>query len=146
MGVWTDQVHHFDRSSNWKELRTILLALERHSSSNALRGLLVFYFTDNMVSYHILRSGSSTNPDLNSLIRYITLLELNMGCRLEVVHVPGDVMISQGTDYLSRGLWASQEHLRLPPEEETSRLFRALPSPPSYSVLPSPPSPNMHHP
>ena len=135
MGVWTDQVHHFDRSSNWKELRTILLALERHSSSNALRGRLVFYFTDNMVSYHILRSGSSTSPALHSLIRDIKLLELNMGCRLEVVHVPGDVMICQGTDGLSRGLWASRDHLRLPPEEETARLFRALPFSPELLSL-----------
>ena len=37
MGVWTDQVHHFDRSSNWKELRTIFLDLERHASSNVLQ-------------------------------------------------------------------------------------------------------------
>ena len=127
MGVWTYQVHHFDRSSNWKELRTILLALERHSSSYALHGRLVFYFTDNMVSYHILRSGSSSSPSLHGLIRDIKLLELRLECRLEVVHVPGDVMIWQGTDGLSRGLWASRDQLRLPPEEETARLFRALP-------------------
>ena len=127
MGVWTKEVHHFDRSSNWKELRTILLALERQATSTSLQGRLVFYFTDNMVSYHIMRSGSSSSPTLHDLVREIKLLELKIGCRLEVVHVPGDIMISQGTDGLSRGLWASRDQLRLPPEEETARLFRPLP-------------------
>ena len=101
MGVWTDQNHYFHHSSNWKELRTILLALERHLLSNALRGRQMFCFTENMVSYHILCSCSSTSLALHALIRVIKLLEFRLGCRLEVVHFPGNIMIWQGTDGLS---------------------------------------------
>ena len=34
-------------------------------------------------------------------------LEEELGCHLDVVHVPGTLMIGQSTDGLSRGLWAS---------------------------------------
>jgi hypothetical protein len=44
---------------------------------------------------------------LHSLVRSITNLEVLLGCRLEVIHVPGTMMIRQGTDGLSRGVWMS---------------------------------------
>jgi hypothetical protein len=28
-----------------------------------------------------------------------------LGCRLEVIHVPGTTMMTQGTDGLNRGIW-----------------------------------------
>jgi hypothetical protein len=34
-------------------------------------------------------------------------LELALVCRLEVIHVPGTTTIPQGTDGLSRGVWAN---------------------------------------
>ena len=37
-------------------------------------------------------------------------MELELGCSLQVVHVPGIVMIGQGTDGLSRGVWATALH------------------------------------
>jgi hypothetical protein len=39
------------------------------------------------------------------LIEEISLLELVLQCQLQVVHVPEIVMIQQGTDRLSRGVW-----------------------------------------
>ncbi|CAJ1966080.1 unnamed protein product [Cylindrotheca closterium] len=41
----------------------------------------------------------------DTLIGEIRLLELELDCMLQVVHVPGLVLISQGTDGLSRGVW-----------------------------------------
>jgi hypothetical protein len=64
----------------------------------------MFYFTDNLVTYYIVRSGSSSSSELHKLIQEIKRLELLLECRVEVVHVPGTMMIDQGTGGLSRGL------------------------------------------
>jgi hypothetical protein len=42
---------------------------------------------------------------MHKLIEKIFLLELELGCSLQVIHVSGTIMISQGTDGLSRGIW-----------------------------------------
>lgn len=44
------------------------------------------------------------------LILNIRLLELQLGCQLEVIHVPGVTMIHQGTDGFSRGVLPSYFH------------------------------------
>jgi hypothetical protein len=94
-------------SSNWKELSTLQLTLEclLQEDPAALQGTTVFYFTDNSAVYWILASGSSKSPKLHQLIKSIRILELCLGCHLQVVHVPGLLMIPQGTDGLSRGIW-----------------------------------------
>jgi hypothetical protein len=69
-----------------------------------LQGLTLFSFTDNLVTYYIVQSGSSLSSELHKLIREIKRLELLLGCRVEVVHVPCTMMIDQGTDGCSRGL------------------------------------------
>ena len=74
----------------------------------------MFYFTDNEVTYHIVNSGSSTEPHLHLLIVQIKLMELQLGCHLVVIHVPGVLMIEQGTDGLSRGVWISPLQKRIP--------------------------------
>jgi hypothetical protein len=82
-------------------MRTLLTALEllEHDPVRkaACKGTTVFYFTDNSVTYFAVSSGSSTSPHLQDLVRRIKLLELTPGCLLEVVHVPGVVVIDQGT-------------------------------------------------
>jgi hypothetical protein len=70
----------------------------------------MFYFTDNLVSYYVLTSGSSTFPGLHTLILQIKTLVLQLQCHLVVIHAPGVVMIQQGTDGLSRGVWATSLH------------------------------------
>jgi hypothetical protein len=107
-GTWSLEVVHFD--SNWKELRTILKTIERMAigvDAANLRGATLFYFTDNMVSYYVVQNGSSSNSELHRLIRSIKTYEVQLGCRIKVIHVPGVAMIDQGTDGLSRGLWMS---------------------------------------
>jgi hypothetical protein len=105
MGTWAAHVAHFD--SNWRELRTLLWTLEQLSGATnhggealpisslaekpdpargTLDGGTLFYFTDNMmVTYYIVHN------------RKIKIIELRLGCRLEPIHVPGRLMIVQGT-------------------------------------------------
>jgi hypothetical protein len=68
---------------------------------------MVFYFTDNEVTYNICNKGSSKTLSLHLLVQQLKALELALGCCLEVIHVPGTTTITQGTDGLSRGIWAN---------------------------------------
>ena len=103
MGTWTQQVHSF--SSNWKELRTLAHTLERELGGRGhLWDATLFYFTDNLVTYYIVSGGSSSSPELQKLLRRLKYLELVLGLRLEVVHIPGKHMIAQRTAGLSRGV------------------------------------------
>ena len=122
MGQWSPTVYHF--SSNWKELKTLLLTLQqlRNQTGTTLRGATVFYFTDNSASYYIVSGGSSTSPGLHQLVEQIQLLILDMEIILEAVHVPGVVMITQGTDGLSRGVWLSSLH----PERNQLEITQAV--------------------
>jgi hypothetical protein len=87
-GKWTPAVFHF--SSNWKELSTLKLSLLQIRDDNleAVCGTTVFYFTNNSTTYWISSSGSSTSPALHRLIKDIRLLELELSCTLQVIHVP----------------------------------------------------------
>jgi hypothetical protein len=127
-GAWSPAVFHF--TSNWKELRTILLSLQQIAAKPELRlaahSTTLFYFTDNMVSYYIAAGGCSSEPQLHLLIRQIKLLEFELDLDLRVIHVPGVVMILQGSDGLSRGVWMSRFH-RLPNQLElTASVFNPL--------------------
>ena len=103
-GIWTPTVISY--TSNWKEMRTLLRTLEYEVSTDSKRvtGRRVLYFTDNMVTYDVFRKGTSTSLPLWTLLLKIKLLELQLHCVLQVIHVPGTTMISQGTDGLSRGV------------------------------------------
>lgn len=125
MGTWTPQVHRF--SSNWRELRTLYETLSREVSGTRLRHSTVFYFTDNMVSYYIMQSGSSTSPELHKLILQVKRLELVLQCHLEVIHVPGDLMIREGADGLSRGLWLTGYRMRGTSLMESGRVLDPVP-------------------
>jgi hypothetical protein len=54
MGAWNGAIHSF--TSNWRELGTVVETLKREEVvSNKLRGRMVFYFTDNEVTYNICK-------------------------------------------------------------------------------------------
>jgi hypothetical protein len=74
MGVWDVAVR--PHSSNWKELRTLKATLERALTHRASRivGATFFYFTDNMVTYYVVSSGSSTSKSLHKLVEDIKIL------------------------------------------------------------------------
>jgi hypothetical protein len=87
----------------------------------------VFYFTDNSTTYWIAASGSSRHAELHALIVEIKLLEQKLECSLEVVHVPGLLMITQGTDGLSRGVWMSALHNPVNQQYLTECVFALAP-------------------
>jgi hypothetical protein len=125
MGTWRSHVHSF--TSNWRELRTLVHTLEREVGGNGrLRGSTLFYFTDNLVTYYIVTGGSSTSPELQKLLRRLKYLELSLGIRLEVVHIPGKHMIEQRTDGLSQGLRLAGGGFKRSPRAETQRIFEGV--------------------
>jgi hypothetical protein len=106
MGAWNGTGHSF--TFNWRELRTVVETLKREEVLfNKLRGRMVFYFIDNEATYSICKKGSSKTLSLHHLVQQLKVLELALGCRLEVIHVPGTTMITHGTNGLSRGMWAN---------------------------------------
>jgi hypothetical protein len=126
MGTWRTCVHSF--SSNWKELRTLVHTLERELDlGGRLFQATLFYFTDNLVSYYIVSSGSSGSPELQKLVWRLKHLELLLSLRLEVVHVPGTHMIDQRTDGLSRGIRLAGGHFQCSPSAEVRRIFEGVP-------------------
>ena len=104
----------------------VLLQLRDYGGAS-VRGTTIFYFTDNSTTYWIAAGGSSKSPGLHSLLEEIRLIELELGCTLQVVHVPGVVMITQGTDGLSRGVWATALHDWVDQGSLTEAVFAPLP-------------------
>ena len=133
MGQWAPVVFAF--SSNWKELKTLELTLVQleQADPKAVYATTVFYFTDNSTVYWVMASGSSKSPGLHALVERIHRLEIRLGCNLQVVHVPGLLMIRQGTDGLSRGVWATTLH----DLDDATRLNTAVfePLPPDYGLV-----------
>ena len=122
MGTW--QMKAALESSNWKEAMTVLHSLRQERGLGRAKGATIFYITDNLVSYYIINGGSSRSPKLHSIVTEIKDTVAELGCGLEVVHAPGTLMIKQGTDGLSRGLWMAPER-RTPGMNQL--LFEAVP-------------------
>jgi hypothetical protein len=73
MGAWNGAIHSF--TSNWRELRTVVETLKREEVIlNKLRGIMVFYFTDNEVTYNICKKGSSKTLSLHLLVQQLKAL------------------------------------------------------------------------
>ena len=126
-GKWSPFVYQF--SSNWKELYTLLLTLQQVAEEDpaSVRHTTLFYFTDNSATYWIASSGSIGSPSLHRLITEIKRLVFLLDCRLQVVHVPGYLMIAQGTDGLSRGLWMRSYHGLMSEAALLAGIFAPLP-------------------
>jgi hypothetical protein len=127
MGTWVPIVSHFD--SNWRELRTLLWTVERLAKGDLekLLGGTMFYFTDNLVTYYVVQNGSSSSPELHQLVRNLKGLKVEIQCRIEVVHVPGKLMIAAGPDGLSRGVWLSPDRMLRSTVEESRISLEAVP-------------------
>jgi hypothetical protein len=78
-----------------------------------------------MVAYDVVRKGTSRSPKLRVLVLELKRLELLHGCHLEVSHVPGDALIDEGTDGLSRGVWNTR--LQVAQEFLMAELFEPFP-------------------
>ncbi|CAJ1948036.1 unnamed protein product [Cylindrotheca closterium] len=126
-GKWVPLAYEFP--SVWKVLATLketLLQIKESPKAESVRHTTVLYFTDNSGVYWIATTGSSRSPGLHKLIGEIRLLELELDCMLQVVHVPGLVLISQGTDGLSRGVWMTPFHPNMSSSELNKAIFEPL--------------------
>lgn len=127
LAKWSPIVYKF--SSNWKELRTLLLTMQRlqKEHSHVVANTTIFYFTDNSTAYWIAAAGSSKWEKLHALIMEIKTIEQSLRCSLQVIHVPGLLMIQQGTDNLSRGVWMSPLDHMVDQHAYTKAIFDPLP-------------------
>jgi hypothetical protein len=100
-GVWRRDADH--TSSNYKELRNLVEALEGGLATAELSDSEVFIFTDNSTVEGAFYKGHSNSKLLFDLILRLRQIEMSGTMRLHVVHVSGSRMIQQGTDGLSRG-------------------------------------------
>jgi hypothetical protein len=109
--VWDVPVMRMKRSSTWKEVSTLHLALQRAKAQHArVDGCTFFYFTDNIFTYFRVMKGASRAPGLQEVVEDIKNLEAELNCHLEVIHIPGTAIIIQSTDGLSRDICYSPLH------------------------------------
>ena len=100
-GIWDKQSS--ERSSNFRELCNLRDTMRHMHSEGLLNGLEIFMFTDNSTAEAAFYKGSSTSELLHSLVAELRTIELDAGCKLNIIHVSGDRMKNQGSDGLSRG-------------------------------------------
>jgi hypothetical protein len=92
-----------------------------------VRGMILFYFTGNLTVYSAVNKDASASPELQKLIFWIKLTELQLGCLLETIHVPGAVMIIEGTGGLSQCAWGSPLHQAVYQVLRTAHVFDPAP-------------------
>jgi hypothetical protein len=92
-----------ERSSNYRELRNLVEAIEQVFKDGLLNHCELFMFTDNSTAEAAYFKGTSSSRDLFDLVLRLRAIEMTGLCMLHVVHVAGTRMIWQGTDGLSRG-------------------------------------------
>ena len=102
IGTWG--VDEECESSNYKELRNTVDAIERHAEEGKLTDSMLFFCTDNSTVENALYHGrSKTSRLLHELVVRMKLLEAKYGFQLLVIHISGERMKAQGTDGVSRG-------------------------------------------
>ena len=100
-GQWTSSIS--EASSNYRELRNLVEALEKHVREGKLRDCEVFLLTDNLVAENAFYKGTSSSETLFNLVLRLRKLELEGGIILHMIHVPGKRMTASGVDALSSG-------------------------------------------
>ena len=101
-GIW-DYTVSTECSSNYRELRNLVEAVEESARRGELNDCEVWLFTDNFVSERAFYKGSSKNRDLHSLVLRLRKIEMQIGMSLHIIHISGKRMILSGVDGLSRG-------------------------------------------
>ncbi len=100
-GQWCSE--DSEESSNWRELKNLVDALEGWIQSHELRRSQLFLFTDNSTAESAYWKGTSRSKKLCNLVLRMKCIALWGDLDLHVIHVSGKRMKDQGTDGLSRG-------------------------------------------
>jgi hypothetical protein len=102
IGTWGEKEE--GKSSNYKELRKTVDAIERHGEEGKLSDSMIFFCTDNSTVKNALYHGrSKTSRTLLELVVQMKVLEAKYNCQLLVVHVSSERM------HKHRALTGSQE-------------------------------------
>lgn len=101
IGVWGKDAE--GGSSNYRELRNVVEAVESEEAAGNLVDAQIFMCTDNVVAEAAIYNGTSSDPTLYDLVLRLKKVEMRSGCQFLVSHVAGKRMIYQGTDGVSRG-------------------------------------------
>jgi hypothetical protein len=100
-GLWGRDAE--DQSSNYRELRNLVEAVEEEAQVDYLKDGELWIFTDNSTAESCFFKGGSSSKLLHALVLRLRQAEMRHGFNLHVVHVAGTRMIEQGTNGLSRG-------------------------------------------
>jgi hypothetical protein len=102
IGIWGSKEEA--ESSNYRELRNTVDAIERHAFDGKLHESVIYFCTDNSTVENVLYHGRSRESKLlHELVVRLKVLEAHHGFQLLVIHVSGKRMQAQGTDGVSRG-------------------------------------------
>lgn len=101
-GVWGSDEE--DMSSNYRELCNLVDTVEDEARAGRLAHTELWLFTDNSTAESCFTKGSSSSPLLHELILRLRKVEMDIGLKLQMVHIAGTRMVAQGTDGLSRGM------------------------------------------
>ena len=99
-GLWPEAVASF--SSNWHELATIVHSIK--SRFEQVRNSNVHFMTDNTTAVRAVNTGTVRSPPLMALARELKLLQAKGNIGIEAIHLPGAIMMVQGTDQASRSM------------------------------------------
>ena len=102
-GQWIGSIS--EETSNYRELRNLVDALEEAVPSGVIDGPELFMFTDNSVAERAYFRGTSSSRLLFELIVRLRNVEMQAGCTIFLVHVSGLRMVASGTDGVSRGVF-----------------------------------------
>ena len=92
-----------EQSSNYRELRNLVEAVEIEWREGRLQNMEFFLFTDNFVAEQAFYSGTSDSKALFELVLRLRKIEMEGSVILHIIHISGKRMIKSGIDGLSRG-------------------------------------------
>ena len=101
MGVWGKDED--SKTSNWKEFKNLVDALETEAKDGSLKGCLVILAVDSATVESCLYKGNSKSKRLFELVLRFRIMELHSCARFIVSRVSGESVKAQGTDGVSRG-------------------------------------------
>ena len=93
--------------SNIKELRRVLMQMQRHVADEAagrrsVAGSTIIDFTDNLFTANVLENGRAETAEASAIIRAIRRACFTLNVKLYVLHCAGTRLVANGIDGLSR--------------------------------------------
>ncbi len=90
------------KSSNYKELRNLVVTVSEEAKAGRMKDCKFFLFTNNSTAEGCFYRGNSKSRRLHELVLDLRRLKMGYGMTIHVVHISGKRMIAQGTDGCSR--------------------------------------------